>query len=212
MSARIRVALVDDQELVREGIKSLLALSGRIDVVLEAADGQALLDALPGAAIDVLVMDIRMPVRDGIETLRELRRGGSALPVVMLTTFADSELFDQAVAAGAQGFLRKDGSPDELIAAIQQVHAGGSALAPVAAEPVRAAWSGADAPPAQTQVTDREASILRLMAGGYSNKEIGRSLHLAEGTVKNYVSEILQKLDARDRTHAVMRAITLRLI
>ena len=212
MSARIRVALVDDQELVREGIKSLLALSGRIDVVLEAADGQALLDALPGAAIDVLVMDIRMPVRDGIETLRELRRSGSALPVVMLTTFADSELFDQAVAAGAQGFLRKDGSPDELIAAIQQVHAGGSALAPVAAESVRAAWSGADAPPAQTQVTEREASILRLMAGGYSNKEIGRSLHLAEGTVKNYVSDILQKLDARDRTHAVMRAITLRLI
>ncbi|HET9483363.1 MAG TPA: response regulator transcription factor [Xanthomonadales bacterium] len=212
MSARIRVALVDDQELVREGIKSLLALSGRIDVVLEAADGQALLDALPGAAIDVLVMDIRMPVRDGIETLRELRRGGSALPVVMLTTFADSELFDQAVAAGAQGFLRKDGSPDELIAAIQQVHAGGSALAPVAAESVRAAWSGADAPPAQTQVTEREASILRLMAGGYSNKEIGRSLHLAEGTVKNYVSDILQKLEARDRTHAVMRAITLRLI
>lgn len=212
MSARIRVALVDDQELVREGIKSLLALSGRIDVVLEAADGQALLDALPGAAIDVLVMDIRMPVRDGIETLRELRRSGSALPVVMLTTFADSELFDQAVAAGAQGFLRKDGSPDELIAAIQRVHAGGSALAPVAAESVRAAWSGADAPPAQTQVTEREASILRLMAGGYSNKEIGRSLHLAEGTVKNYVSDILQKLDARDRTHAVMRAITLRLI
>ena len=212
MSARIRVALVDDQELVREGIKSLLALSGRIDVVLEAADGQALLDALPGAAVDVLVMDIRMPVRDGIETLRELRRGGSALPVVMLTTFADSELFDQAVAAGAQGFLRKDGSPDELIAAIQRVHAGGSALAPVAAESVRAAWSGADAPPAQTQVTEREASILRLMAGGYSNKEIGRSLHLAEGTVKNYVSDILQKLDARDRTHAVMRAITLRLI
>ena len=212
MSARIRIALVDDQELVREGIKSLLALSGRVDVVLEAANGQALLDALPGASFDVLVMDIRMPVRDGIETLRELRRSGSALPVVMLTTFADSELFEQAVAAGAQGFLRKDGSPEELIAAIQRVHAGGSALAPVAAESVRAALGASDAPPTQAAVTEREASILRLMAGGYSNKEIGRSLHLAEGTVKNYVSDILLKLEARDRTHAVLRAITLRLI
>ncbi len=212
MSTRVRIALADDQAMVREGIKSLLALSGKVDVVLEAANGRALLDALPAASIDVLVMDIRMPVLDGIETLRELRRAGSALPVVMLTTFADAMLFEQAVAAGAQGFLRKDGSPEALIDAIQRVHAGGTAHEPIASEAVRAALGDGDAKPAQAPITEREASILKLMAGGYSNKEIGRSLHLAEGTVKNYVSDILVKLDARDRTHAVLRAITLRVI
>ncbi|HVF33776.1 MAG TPA: response regulator transcription factor [Candidatus Saccharimonadia bacterium] len=209
---RIRIALADDQELVREGIKSLLALSGKVDVVLEAANGQAVLDTIAGAGVDVLVMDIRMPVRDGIETLRELRRGGSALPVVMLTTFAESDLFEQAVAAGAQGFLRKDASPEALIAAIQAVHAGGTALTPVAAESVRAGLAGSDTRPAGAPITEREASILKLMAGGYSNKEIARSLHLAEGTVKNYVSDILVKLESRDRTHAVLRAISLRVI
>lgn len=213
MSApRIRVALADDQEMVREGIKSLLALSGKVDVVLEAPNGARLLESLAGVPVDVLVMDVRMPVRDGIETLRELRRSGSALPVVMLTTFADASLFEQAVAAGAQGFLRKDGSPEDLIAAIHRVHAGGTALEPVAAESVRAAWPGVDAAAPSAPITEREASILKLMAGGYSNKEIGRSLHLAEGTVKNYVSDILLKLGARDRTHAVLRAITLRVI
>ena len=212
MTTRLKIALVDDQELVREGIKSLLVLSGRIDVVLEAGDGDALLAALPATPVDVLVMDIRMPVRDGIETLRELRRSGSAIPVLMLTTFADPQLFEQAVAAGAQGFLRKDTSPDELLGAIERLHAGGTALTPVATDPVRAALAGTDAAEAHVAITEREASILRLMAGGYSNKEIGRSLHLAEGTVKNYVSDLLQKLAARDRTHAVMRAISLRLI
>lgn len=212
MSVRVRVALADDQAMVREGIKSLLALSGRVDVVVEAADGAALLEALASHAVDVVVMDVRMPGRDGLDALRELRRSGSAIPVVMLTTFADASLFEAAVAAGAQGFLRKDGSPEALIDAIERVHAGGTALEPVASEGVRAGLDAAVPADHKAHVTEREASILRLMAGGYSNKEIGRSLHLAEGTVKNYVSDLLVKLEARDRTHAVLRAITLRLI
>lgn len=212
MSSRIRIALVDDQELVREGIKSLLALSGKIDVVLEATNGDALLEQFDGSAVEVVVMDIRMPVRDGLDTLRELRRRGIAVPVVILTTFTETALFDDAVAAGAQGFLRKDGSPDELIAAIETVRAGGTALTPVAAAPLREIFRYKDERSPETAITEREASILKLMAGGYSNKEIARSLHLAEGTVKNYVSDILEKLDARDRTQAVLKAITLRLI
>ena len=212
MSARIRIALVDDQELVREGVKSLLALSGKVDVVLEAAHGDALLARFDPAAVDVVVMDMRMPVRDGVGTLRELRRRGIAVPVVMLTTFTEAELFDDAVAAGAQGFLRKDASPEELIAAIETVHAGGTALTPVAAAPLREAFRYRDETTPTASITEREASILKLMAGGYSNREIAGSLHLAEGTVKNYVSDILVKLGARDRTQAVLKAITLRLI
>ena len=212
MSARIRIALVDDQELVREGVKSLLALSGKVDVVLEAAHGDALLARFDAATIDVVVMDMRMPVRDGVGTLRELRRRGIAVPVVMLTTFTEAELFEDAVAAGAQGFLRKDASPEELIAAIETVHAGGTALTPVAAAPLREAFRYRDETTPTASITEREASILKLMAGGYSNREIAGSLHLAEGTVKNYVSDILVKLGARDRTQAVLKAISLRLI
>jgi len=212
VSTRVRIALVDDQELVREGIKSLLVLSGKVDVVLEAAHGDALLEQFDAAMVDVVVMDIRMPVRDGVGTLRELRRRGIAVPVVMLTTFTETALFDDAVAAGAQGFLRKDGSPEELISAIETVHAGGTALTPVAAAPLREVFRYRDESTPAAGITEREASILKLMAGGYSNREIAGSLHLAEGTVKNCVSDILVKLGARDRTQAVLKAITLRLI
>lgn len=211
MSAPIRVALIDDQDLVREGIKSLLALSGGVAVVLEGRDGDALLDA-DLAAVEVVVMDIRMPGRDGLSALRELRLRGDPRPVLMLTTFEEPELFEQAVAAGARGFLRKDASPETLLEAIRTVHAGGSALQPMPSEPVRAGFSYRDTRAPDGNLTERELSILRLMAGGYANKEIARMLFLAEGTVKNYVSDLLLKLQARDRTQAVLKAISLRLI
>jgi len=207
----IRVALIDDQDLVREGIKSLLALSGEVAVTLEGRDGDALLEA-DLAAIDVVVMDIRMPRRDGLSALRELRLRGDPRPVLMLTTFEEPELFEQAVAAGARGFLRKDASPETLLDAIRKVHAGGSALQPMSSEPVRQAFSYRDTTAPDGNLTERELSILRLMAGGYANKEIARMLFLAEGTVKNYVSDLLLKLHARDRTQAVLKAISLRLI
>lgn len=207
----IRVALVDDQDLVREGIKSLLALSGEVSVVLEGRDGDALLEA-DLAAVDVVVMDIRMPGRDGLSALRELRRRGDARPVLMLTTFEEPELFEQAVAAGARGFLRKDASPETLLDAIRRVHAGGSALQPLASEPIRHRFAYRDLSAPEAPLTERELSVLRLMAGGYANKEIARMLFLAEGTVKNYISDLLLKLNARDRTQAVLKAISLRLI
>ncbi len=210
-SGPIRVALIDDQDLVREGIKSLLALSGEVAVVIEGRDGNAVLEADLGA-VDVVVMDIRMPGRDGLSALRELRRRGDPKPVLMLTTFEEPELFEQAVAAGARGFLRKDASPEALLDAIRRVHAGGSALAPMPTEGVRQGFAYRDTTAPESPLTERELSILRLMAGGYANKEIARMLFLAEGTVKNYVSDLLLKLNARDRTQAVLKAISLRLI
>lgn len=210
MSVVVRIALVDDQDLVREGIKALLALSGRVHVVFEAADGDALLDGLGTHEVDVLVMDIRMPGRDGLATLAELRRRGHPVPVLMLTTFDENALFDRAVALGAQGFLRKDVKPEALVEAIATLAGGGTAFAPQVVDAGRMAYPGDDT--LQVTLSGREVSILRLMAGGYGNREIARTLFLAEGTVKNYVSDLLAKLDARDRTQAVLKAISRRLI
>lgn len=210
MSEVMRIALVDDQDLVREGIKALLALSGRVQVVFEARDGDELLAGIAGHAVDVVVMDIRMPGRDGLSTLAELRRGGNPVPVLMLTTFDENALFDRAIAMGAQGFLRKDVKPEALVDAIAMLARGGTAFAPEVVDAGRLDYP--EQADSRVMLSEREVSILRLMAGGYGNKEIARTLFLAEGTVKNYVSEILAKLDARDRTQAVLKAISRRLI
>ncbi|MBX3726636.1 MAG: response regulator transcription factor [Xanthomonadales bacterium] len=207
----VRIALCDDQALVLRGLSALLGDLG-IEIALEAPDAEQLLAALPQRPVDVIVSDIRMPGIGGIGLVHALRERGDATPVILLTTFDDSELLLQAVAAGAQGFLLKDASPEDLRDAIARVAAGQTLLQPVSLGPVRAAWPPATGAPGTTTLTERERSILRLVAGGYSNKEIARSLHLSEGTVKNYMSDILLKLDCRDRTHAVLRAITSRLL
>ena len=207
----LRIALADDQALVREGLKALLA-SPNLVVAIEADNGESLLRQLESVAVDVVVSDIRMPGIDGIEALALLRKRGDATPVILLTTFDDSALLLRAVQAGAQGFLLKDASPEDLREAIVRVAAGEALLQPVATGAVRAAFSFRDTVPPTAALTDRELSVLRLVAGGYSNKEIARTLFLAEGTVKNYVSDILDKLGTRDRTRAVLKAITLRLI
>jgi DNA-binding NarL/FixJ family response regulator len=211
MKQAVRIALADDQALVREGLKAVLRELG-IEIALEAGDGQALLGALPAAAVDVVVSDVRMPVLDGIGLVRALRAAGSTLPVILLTTFDESELLLRAVEAGAQGFLLKDASPEDLHEAILGAAEGRGWLQPVSTAPVRERYAFHDQRAPQESFSEREVGILRLLAGGYSNKEIARSLHLAEGTVKNYVSEILAKLDTRDRTRAVLKAITLRVI
>ena len=206
-----RIALADDQALVRRGLAALLSGLG-IEVAVEAGDGTGLLDALSATQVDVVVSDIRMPRLDGIEALRALRARGDVTPVVLLTTFDDHALLLRAVEAGANGFLLKDAAPEDLRDAIVDVAAGRSLLQPVSIEPVRQRFAFRDASPPSGRFGPREVAILRLLAGGYSNREIARSVHLAEGTVKNYVSDILAKLDARDRTHAVLKAITLRII
>ncbi|WP_119717479.1 response regulator [Cognatilysobacter tabacisoli] len=208
----LRLALADDQALVRGGLKALLSGFATLEVVLEAGDGQALLDALAGTAVDVVLSDIRMPGLDGFGVVRGLRERGDATPVVLLTTFDDEALPLRAAEAGAQGFLLKDASPEDLCEAITRVAAGETLLAPVPTDPVRARYAYRDQAAPTDTFSEREVAILRLLAGGYSNKEIARAVFLSEGTVKNYVSEILDKLGTRDRTRAVLKAITLRVI
>ncbi len=207
----LRIALADDQALVREGLKALLGQLG-VEVAVEADDGAALLAALDAAPVDVIVSDVRMPGLDGIGLVRALRERGDATPVVLLTTFDDSESMLAAVEAGAQAFLLKDASPEDLRDAIERAQRGEGWLTPVSTDPVRERFAYRDTAPPEGSFGEREVGILRLMAGGYSNKEIARSLHLAEGTVKNYVSDILAKLGTRDRTRAVLKAITLRIV
>ncbi len=207
----LRVALADDQALVRAGLRALLQGLG-IEVVLEADDGQGLLDGLAGQKVDVVLSDVRMPGVDGIAATRQLRARGDTTPLLLLTTFDESELLLQASEAGAQGFMLKDAAPEDLHEAILKVAGGETLLLPVSTDPVRARYRfHAEAPPSDT-FGEKEVAILRLLAGGYSNKEIARTLFLAEGTVKNYVSTILDKLGTRDRTRAVLKAITLRII
>ena len=207
----LRIALADDQALVRAGLRALLERQG-IEVVFEVDDGAALLQQLALQSVDVVLSDIRMPGVDGIAALTQLRARGDRTPVLLLTTFDDSELLLRATAAGAQGFLLKDAAPEDLRDAITRVARGETLLQPVSTEPVRARYRyHADDTPKEA-FTAREVAILRLLAGGYSNKEIARAMFLAEGTVKNYVSVILEKLDTRDRTRAVLKAITLRII
>ena len=209
--APIRVALADDQALVRAGLRALLQAQG-IEIVFEADDGQALLDTLHTTPVDIVLSDIRMQGMDGIAALQALRARGDVTPVLLLTTFDDADLLLAAARAGAQGFLLKDAEPGELHDAIVRIAAGDTLLQPIATDAVRARYRFHDEDAPADTFNRREVAILRLMAGGYSNREIAGSLFLAEGTVKNYVSTILEKLGTRDRTRAVLKAITLRII
>lgn len=206
----IRLALADDQALVLRGLSGLLKELG-FTLCLESDDAEKLLAALPQRPVDVIVSDIRMPGMGGISLVQTLREQNNATPVILLTTFDDSALMLAALQAGAQGFLLKDAAPEDLADAIHRVAAGETLLQPVSLGPVRSQVKRLESP-TNTTLTERETSILKLVAGGYSNKEIGRALHLSEGTIKNYVSDVLLKLDCRDRTHAVLKAIAQRLL
>ncbi|MGS1077241.1 response regulator [Pseudoxanthomonas beigongshangi] len=211
-SALVRIALADDQALVRAGLRALLDGPDGIQVAFEADGGAELLARIATSPVDVILSDIRMPGVDGIDALQQLRARGDRTPVLLLTTFDDGDLLLRAAEAGAQGFLLKDAAPEDLRTAIRRVAEGDTLLQPVSTEPVRARYRFHDESPPSERFSEREVAILRLLAGGYSNKEIARTLFLAEGTVKNYVSNILDKLDTRDRTRAVLKAITLRII
>jgi DNA-binding NarL/FixJ family response regulator len=212
----IRVAIADDQTLVRQGIRSLLALSDEIDVVAEASDGDEALALLDTYYLDVLLLDLRMPRRDGIATLEALRARGDQVPVVVLTTFDDDELALSALRAGARGFLLKDVTLDQLVGAIRTVAAGGTLLQPALTDRLLRAVSEHTTAPTSIHrpdpLTQRELDTLRLAAAGYSNREIASAMHLAPGTVKNHVSKVLLKLGVRDRTRAVLRALDLGLL
>ena len=212
----VRVALIDDQTLVREGIRGLLELSDRVEVVAEAADGTEALTLAREHQPDVILMDMRMPQMNGADATRALRDANVDTPVIILTTFDDHDQVLEGIAAGAKGYLLKDVSLTDLIEAIESVAAGGTMLQPGITEALLRGLSrlGSGVPGSEVPepLTPRETEVIRLMAGGYSNREISRALHNSEGTIKNHVSSILAKLGVRDRTRAVLKAIELGLL
>jgi DNA-binding NarL/FixJ family response regulator len=207
----IRVALVDDQTLVRQGIRSLLELAGDIAIVAEAEDGEQGLAAIAREKPDLVLLDVRMPRKSGLDVLRDLKTSGSLPPVILLTTFDDDEALIEGVKAGARGYLLKDVTLEQLTEAIRAVAAGGTVIRPAVTERVLRGLEHVartfDALDPPDPLTRREREILRLMAGGYSNREIAGALGTAEGTVKNHASSILSKLGVRDRTRAVLKAL-----
>lgn len=218
MSDVIRVMLVDDQRLMRDGLRLLLELEPDLQVVAEVDNGRLALDAFAEHLPDVVLMDIRMPEMDGVAATRRLCDDYPQARIIILTTFDDDEYVFEGIRAGALGYLLKDVSGDELATAVRTVAAGGALLGSSVARRVLGQFAriSPQSEPNQSELveplTDRELEILGLVAQGYSNPQIAARLHLAEGTVKNYVSNLLQKLNARDRTQAVMKAQKLGLL
>ena len=208
----IRIVLVDDQTLVRQGIRSLLELSGDIEIVAEASDGEEGLVVIRRERPDVVLLDVRMPKKGGIDVLRELQAEGHGPPAILLTTFDDDEVLLEGMKAGARGYLLKDVSSETLVSAIQAATRGESFLQSTVTGRVVAAFArlmesgGPKAEALVLPLSPREREIVSLLGSGASNKEIADRLNLAEGTVKNYVTNILTKLDVRDRTQAAIRA------
>lgn len=223
--APIRVALVDDQELLRTGFRMVIDSQPDLQVAVEAANGVDAMQKLLATHVDVVLMDIRMPRLDGIETTKRLRAEQEAgrIPearIVMLTTFDLDEYALAAIQAGASGFLLKDAQPEDLLAAIRTVHRGDAVIAPsttrrlldhVAPMLVVDAESG-DVPARLDVLTEREKEVLREMAHGLSNGEIAAKFFLSEATVKTHVGRILAKLGVRDRVQAVVVAYETRLV
>lgn len=208
----IRILLVDDQRLMREGLRTLLELEPDLDVVGEAEDGQQSLLAYEELIPSVVLMDIRMPVMDGVQATRQLLERWPEAKIIILTTFDDDQYVFEGLRAGALGYLLKDVSGEELSEAIRTVAEGGALIEPSIARRVLAEFSRLAPPTAQAasslteELSEREAEVLRLLAKGLTNRQIAERLFLAEGTVKNYVSTILQKLGVDDRTQAALRA------
>jgi len=206
----IRVLIADDEQLIRKGLRRLLELAEGVVIVGEAADGDQVLAAVQQLEIDVIALDVRMPRMDGLQVLEKLREQPAHPGCLVLTTFDDPALLIEAARRGANGFVPKDISLEELVAALRAVAAGATWFQPVVTSSLRESFdrhrSGALARSCSS-LTERETEVLRLMTGGLTNREIAETLHTAEGTVKNQVSSILGKMGVRDRTIAVLTAI-----
>jgi DNA-binding NarL/FixJ family response regulator len=218
----IRVLLVDDQTLIRQGIAMLLELEPDLEVVGAVGDGRAAIEAVERLRPDVVLMDVRMPEMDGVTATRELHRRFPDIGVIILTTFDDDEYIFEGLKAGARGYLLKDISSEEMAEAVRTVARGEALIQPSIARKVVAEFSrlAAGSPPAPERsplkmpgaLTERELDVLKALACGMSNKEIAAALVITEGTVKTHISNILAKLDVRDRTQAVLKAQQLRLL
>lgn len=212
----IRVVIVENEALVREGLRRVLELDKEIAVVGEARDGEAALKVIVHDRPDVVLLDVRMPRLDGIGVLRALKQAEFFPPCLILTTFDDADILIEGIGAGAKGYLLKDVSFELLVSAIRCLAAGGTFIQPMITDGVLRGLSAlrgtSSSPPVSDALTEREVEVLRLMAGGYSNREIAQTLFVAERTVKNHVSSILGKLYVRDRTRAVLKALEMQLL
>jgi DNA-binding NarL/FixJ family response regulator len=203
----IRVLVADDQSMVRAGFRMLLAQEPDIDVVAESGDGRDAIEKAARYRPNVVLMDIRMPELDGLEATRRIIAADPAARILILTTFDLDEYVYEALRAGASGFVLKDDPPEQLLAAIRTVAAGDALLSPAVTRRVIEQFTRVGRPvppPALEELTERELDVLRLVARGLSNAEIGRELFIGETTVKTHVTHILQKLGLRDRVQAVV--------
>ncbi len=213
----ITIALVEDQPIIRHGIKEIIELDPQYKVVIQAENGRDALDQLVDTSVSLIISDIRMPEMDGISLLKQLRNDNNTTPFLMLTTFDDTELFINAVAAGCNGFLLKDITKEKLHHAIDVVGNGGTMIEPqtlisltdkkhLPSDKIDTKTLGHE------KLSEKEKQVLRLAAAGFSNREIATGMHLAEGTIKNHMTRTLEKLSCRDRTQAVVKAMQLRII
>ena len=204
----IRLLLVDDQTIIRRGLKSLLELTSDLEVVGEAENGAVAVDQVQALKPDVVLMDLRMPIMDGVAATKAIVDHCPGVKVLVLTTFDEEDSVGQAIQAGAIGYLLKDTEPDELVQAIRMVNKGYAQMGPGLLSKAMAAPRTATPNPAQqaafATLTPREQEVLTLIARGLSNREIAAELYIAESTVKNHVTRILSQLGLRDRTQAAI--------
>jgi DNA-binding NarL/FixJ family response regulator len=208
----IKVLIVDDQHLIRQGLRTLLELEPDLEITGEAENGQEALNLISELEPDVVLMDMRMPVMDGAAATREIQQHFAKVKVLVLTTFDDNEYVTAALQHGAMGYLLKDTPSEELAVAIRAVYKGYTQLGPGIVKklltqfPANSAIQETAAPVNLTELTPREKDVLRLIASGANNREIAQQLYISEGTVKNHVTNILNRLNLRDRTQAAIFA------
>lgn len=207
MTNMIKVLLVDDQSLIRQGLKALLELEPDLEVVGDAENGEIAIHLIEELSPDVVLMDIRMPIMDGVAATWEIQKRFPGIKVLVLTTFDDDEYVKAALQNGAMGYLLKDTPSEELAVAIRAVYKGYTQLGPGIVKKLLTQFSSVTPPPPSlAELTPREKEVLRLIATGANNREIAQQLYISEGTVKNHVTNILNRLDLRDRTQAAIFA------
>ncbi|MEH2378536.1 MAG: response regulator transcription factor [Nostoc sp.] len=210
----IKVLLVDDQSLIRQGLKALLELEPDIEIVGEAENGEQAINLVAQLQPDVILLDIRMPIMDGVAATREIQKRFAKTKILVLTTFDDDEYVSAALQNGAMGYLLKDTPSEELAVAIRAVHKGYTQLGPGIVKKLLTQFShptpthSLPVPSSLAELTPREKEVLQLIATGASNREIAHQLYISEGTVKNHVTNILNRLNLRDRTQAAIWANT----